>query len=87
MQKRLIKDTKAEIAKKVYAFGESENIKIYMDEEEKCFNQKEVKIEVFRRQFQHWFFDAAEILKENLQAHRLIHKKNWKLQIKNILSK
>ena len=44
MQKRLIKDTKAEIAKKVYAFGESENIKIYMDEEEKCFNQKEVKI-------------------------------------------
>ena len=29
----------------------------------------------------------AEILKENLQAHRLIHKKNWKLQIKNILSK
>ena len=65
MQKRLIKDTKAEIAKKVYAFGESENIKIYMDEEEKCFNQKEVKIEVFRRQFQHWFFVAAEILKEN----------------------
>ncbi|MFW0696702.1 hypothetical protein ACN09X_09960 [Aliarcobacter butzleri] len=65
MQKRLIKDTQAEIAKNVYAFGRSENIKIYMDEEEKCFNQKEVKIEVFKRQFQHWFFDAAEILKEN----------------------
>lgn len=29
----------------------------------------------------------AEILKENLQAYRLIHKKNWKRQIKNILSK
>lgn len=65
MQKKLLRDTQTDIAKGVAAYAGTGKIQVYIDGEEKDFEKKDIKIEIFRRQLQHWFFDAAEILKEN----------------------
>lgn len=69
MQKKLLRDTQTDIAKGVAAYAGAGKIQVYIDGKEKDFEKKDIKIEIFRRQLQHWFFDAAEILKENEDNH------------------
>ncbi len=65
MQKKLLKDTLTEIAKGVNAYYGRGYVQVFIDDVEEDFNNKSIKIEIFRKQLQHWFFDAAETLIEN----------------------
>lgn len=65
MQKKLLVDIETEIAKGVTAYARSGKIEIYINHEKKDFSDKNIKIEIFKRQLQHWFFNAADTLIEN----------------------